>query len=571
MISHEIRLSFILLCLSGLAGSLLYAQALKPGPQVLSFHSSVDDTDQPYAVYLPPRFDAKKRYPLVISLHGAGSNHRLNLRRVFGKSNAPGETDVEASLSFPKWADIDYIVASPYARGTMGYQSVAEKDVYDVLADVKDRFPIDEDRVYLTGLSMGGGGTLWLGLTRPDIWAAIAPVCPAPPEGTDAFAPNALTFPIRFCQGGADPVVRPAGTKEWSKRLETLGTKVEYIEYPGVGHNSWENAYQDEKMFEWFGQFKRNPHPDRVRFVSNRYKYNKSYWVELDALTPGTLASIDARFAGNNQIDVTTSALQGFTLNLAGHPRFAAKRPIEITIDGKKVEANPGEALSFKQDAGAWTAGRYDAGASGKKAGAEGPVGEVISARHIYVYGTADNPPAAEVQNRMKQASKAAEWSVDRGWFMGRVMVFPRVVADKDVRPSDFESSNLVLFGTKETNKLIAQFSDRLPMQLNSGTTDYGLLYVFPIGGHYVLVSSGLPWWQAPDPNAPRPSGSSARRGSPFSGQVVAFGLMGLEDFLLFKGSADNAVAAGRFDTNWRLPEAEAAKIKASGVVTMKE
>lgn len=57
------------------------AQLLPPGPQVLTFFSDVDDTEQPYALYLPPNFDASRRYPLVVSLHGAGSNHRLNLRR----------------------------------------------------------------------------------------------------------------------------------------------------------------------------------------------------------------------------------------------------------------------------------------------------------------------------------------------------------------------------------------------------------------------------------------------------------------------------------------------------------
>jgi len=199
-------------------------------------------------------------------------------------------------------------------------------------------------------------------------------------------------------------------------------------------------------------------------------------------------------------------------------------------------------------------------------------MGEVISSRHIYVYGTADNPPGNVMQERQRQASKAAEWSVDRGWFLGRVMVFPRVVADKDVRPSDLETSNLVLFGTPETNRLIAQFRDQLPMQLNKDAQDYGLVYVFPMGQHYVLVSSGLPWWQTPEPGAPRPSsGSAPRRGSFFGGPIVALGLAGLDDFLLFKGSADNAVASGRFDNNWRLPEAEAAKIKAAAVVRVKE
>ena len=60
------------------------AQRLSPGPQDLSFFSSVDDTDQPYSVYIPENFDETKAYPLVVFLHGAWSNHRLGLRRLFG-------------------------------------------------------------------------------------------------------------------------------------------------------------------------------------------------------------------------------------------------------------------------------------------------------------------------------------------------------------------------------------------------------------------------------------------------------------------------------------------------------
>jgi len=87
------------------------AQKLPSGPQVLTFFSDADDTEQPYGLYLPKNFDEKKSYPLVIMLHGAGDNHRLSLRRVFGKSNAEGETDVEATRYFPQWENVDFIVA----------------------------------------------------------------------------------------------------------------------------------------------------------------------------------------------------------------------------------------------------------------------------------------------------------------------------------------------------------------------------------------------------------------------------------------------------------------------------
>ena len=462
-----------------------WSQELEAGPQVLTFFSEVDDTDQPYALYLPPDFDASAAYPLVISLHGAGSNHRLNLRRVFGKSNAEGENDVEASRYFPEWEDVDYIVAAPLARGTMGYRGVAEDDVMNVLADVQRRFPIDKNRIYLTGLSMGGGGSLWIGLTRPDIWAAIAPVCPAPPGGTEVYAPNALNIPMHLHQGGADPVVSPESVRAWRDRLDSLETQIEYTEYPGVGHESWENAYADGQIFDWFEQFERNPHPDRVRFVTDRYKYDEAYWVRLDALTPGTPARIDAQFAGDNRLEISTSALDGFTLFLADHPGAEIGETMSIQVGGQTLDAQAADSLSFRKTDGGWAVGRYEKPALAKRPGAEGPMGEAVAGRHIYVYGTAGSPTQEEQAARQSRAVEAATWSVYRGPFWGRVKVFPRVVADTLVRESDFETANLVLFGTRATNHLIERFSDRLPLHLNGSAEEYGLTYVCPVGGNY--------------------------------------------------------------------------------------
>lgn len=550
------RCALVLMLLIALRG-VAVGQVLSAGPQVLTFYSDVDDTEQPYALYLPPHFDQSKRYPLVVSLHGAGSNHRLNLRRVFGKSNVEGENDVEASRYFPEWNDVDVIVASPYARGTMGYQGVAEKDVLDVLADVKRRFSIDENRIYLTGLSMGGGGTLWLGLTRPDLWAAIAPVCPAPPRGTNALAPNALNLPVHIFQGGADPVVRPEGVRAWVQQLEDLGTAVEYTEYPGVDHFSWVPAYADGQIFDWFARFERNPFPNRVRFASDAHKYGTAYWVELDALVPGTLATIDAQFTARNRLQVTTSELAGFTLHLDGHPNYVRDDPFTVEIDGISLEVAASGTHSFARRAGTWVAGR--AAGQGKRRGLEGPMSEVIASRHVYVYGTADEPSRDEVAQRWAQAAKAAEWSVNRGPFWGRIMVFPRVVSDREVRPSDRESANLVLFGTRETNSLIAELSGRLPLHLDGGTDRYGLVYAYPIDDRYVLINSGVPWWE----------GGDSQSRSVFAGDVAAFALAGLEDYLLFEGTRDNAIASGRFDADWRLPDADAAAMRSTGVVTV--
>jgi len=545
-----------------LGHSVAHGQQLEAGPQVLTFFSEVDDTDQPYAIYLPPHFDASRTYPLVISLHGAGSNHRLNLRRVFGKSNAPGENDVEATRYFPEWEDVDYIVASPFARGTMGYQGVAENDVMQVLADVKRRFPIDENRIYLTGLSMGGGGTLWIGLTRPDLWAAMAPVCPAPPSGTTHLAGNALNVPVHLHQGAEDQVVSPEGVRAWADTLDVLGTNVTYTEYPGVGHNSWENAYQNGQIFDWFDRFERNPHPERVRFSTRWYKYDAAYWVRIDALTPGTRAEIDARFTAVNQLTVATDALDGFTLRLADHPRVDLDEPMTVRVDGETVQVQPADSVSFSRRNGEWRAEPYAPAPTAKRPGMEGPMSEALADRHIYVYGTADDPSEEELQRRRAQAMTAATWSVYRGPFRRRVKVFPRVVADRNVRESDFATSNLVLFGTRSTNRIIERFSDRLPLHLDPSPGDYGLAYVFPVDGHYMLVNSGRSWWS---------DGASDENDSPFVNQVPALELTDWPDFRLYQSAADSVLVEGRFNRTWQLSGDDARALRGTGAVTVRD
>lgn len=561
------RLLLLITVLLTLITGATQAQRLKPGPQDLSFFSSVDDTDQPYAVYIPEKFDESKKYPLVIFLHGAWSNHRLGMRRLFGVGNSQGydfikpgnipfETDVEASRYWPAFKPVEFIAAAPYARGTAGYQGVPEQDVYDMLDDLKARFLIDEDRIYLTGLSMGGGGTLWLGLTRPDLWAAIAPVCPAPPEGTAELAGNAGSLPVHLFIGDKDFLYKTA--LDWKGMLEKSARKLDYVEYPGVGHNSWEWAYKDAFIFQWFSQFVRNSFPQNVKFSTRWFKYDKAYWVRFDNFTPGELASIDARFTGLNEIEITTSALDAFTLTLAGHPQFIPAQRVTVKVDGRTFTSKTSDALSFSKQGGAWSSTRFTPGLTSKQKGAEGPLYAAVSSSHIYVYGTAGNPTKEELAQRRARAVEAAEWS----GMGGRIMISPRVVADKDVRPSDYVRSNLILFGTKETNTVIEKFADNLPMHLSNDAGDYGLVYVFPLNRHYVLINSGLPWWT-------QPKSSSTQGGYAFSGVKVEV-LKKYRDFILFRETPDNTVIQGVFDNNWKIPADAAATLKSTGVVTLK-
>jgi pimeloyl-ACP methyl ester carboxylesterase len=515
-----------------LLAAALAAQTYTSGPQVATFVSDADSSTQPYGLYVPKNLDPARKHPLVISLHGAFLSYRYNLRQVFGAGAYPEEIIAETSRYYPPLPDVDFLVAAPLARGDLGYQGLAEKDVYDVLADVQKRFPVDPDRVYLTGVSSGGAGALRLALTRPDVWAAVAAVCPTPSPATLELAPNATDLAVHLFHGDRDPLASVRISRQWLRTFEGLGVNVEYLEYPGVRHNAWDDAYRDGAIFDWFAQFRRNRFPERVRFLSRAYKYSSAYWVEIDGLTPGELASIDARFTAPNHIEVATVGVDGFTLELAGHPSYNAGHALAITVDGAVHKLKAGVQVSFSKVGAAWKPGRYQPAATSKRLGLEGPIAEALAARHLYVYGTADSPNDAELDRRRNQAATAAKWSTPRL----RLLTSFRSVADRDVTTSDLESSNLVLFGTRLTNQLIARFTSHFPVELNPGA----------------VVNSGLPWWTGAEPAAPiteLPAGA---------------------DFLFFRRLAANIITEGRFTRDWILPAAEAAKMLATGAVTLR-
>jgi hypothetical protein len=144
----------------------------------------------------------------------------------------------------------------------------------------------------------------------------------------------------------------------------------------------------------------------------------------------------------------------------------------------------------------------------------------------------------------------------------GKIMVFPRVLSDKELRQSDYDNSNLILFGTRETNAIIEKFADKLPVHLKADAKEYGLVYIFPVDKHYVLINSGLPWWT--------PSKKAAgQKGYAFRGSKVD-ALKNLKDFVLFKESSDNVITQGNFDNNWKLPTDAVNAMKSTGVISIK-
>ncbi|MGC8841165.1 MAG: alpha/beta fold hydrolase, partial [Candidatus Sumerlaeaceae bacterium] len=153
---------------------------LSPGEYGREFTSSDDGTTQPYRLYVPAAInETSQALPLVVVLHGWG-------------------VDEFAWFKFTpvrRVADeFGFVVAAPYARGNWWYRGSAERDVLDMIRDVRKALRIDPRRIYLAGHSMGGWGTWYIGLRHPELFAAIAPMAGFDPAELVVAAANLSPF-----------------------------------------------------------------------------------------------------------------------------------------------------------------------------------------------------------------------------------------------------------------------------------------------------------------------------------------------------------------------------------------
>jgi predicted peptidase len=203
-----------------------------------------------YRLMPPPRVVEGETYPLVIFLHGAGergSDNRLQLLYLpelmaSDERRAAFPCYVYAPQCRPdrKWVDLDWSAdRSTFEREPSTQLAVVMQTIDEL---VQSR-PIDRRRIYLTGLSMGGYGAWDLAARRPELFAALAPVCGG---GDEATAVRLKVVPVWAFHGARDTVVRPERSRRMIEALRTAGAvEVGYTEYPDVGHDSWRPAYAD--------------------------------------------------------------------------------------------------------------------------------------------------------------------------------------------------------------------------------------------------------------------------------------------------------------------------------------
>lgn len=190
-----------------------------------------------YLLYVPKAYpaDPTRRWPLLLFLHGSGERgDDLAKVKVHGPAKALDGLD-----------DFPFVVVSPQCPADQRWQA---DGLAALLDDVTKRLRIDPDRVYVTGLSMGGRGTWDLAMSYPERFAAIAPICGgALPDR----ACRLKGVPVRAFHGAKDTVVPLAESETVVKAVRGCGGTAEFEVYPAAGHDSWTDTYSDPSLWEW--------------------------------------------------------------------------------------------------------------------------------------------------------------------------------------------------------------------------------------------------------------------------------------------------------------------------------
>jgi predicted peptidase len=194
-----------------------------------------------YLLYIPEDYkDYSKKWPLMLFLHGAGERG-ADIEKV--KVHGPPKL-IEQGKSFP------FIVVSPQCPENQ-YWSIDALNV--LLENIINTYSIDEERIYLTGLSMGGYGTWAFASAYPEKFAALAPICGG---GNPDNAYKLKNIPIWVFHGAKDKVVKLEESQKMVDAIEDAGGNIRFTIYPESGHDSWTDTYNNEELYLWFQNHK---------------------------------------------------------------------------------------------------------------------------------------------------------------------------------------------------------------------------------------------------------------------------------------------------------------------------
>lgn len=200
---------------------------------------TVDGGTVKYVLYVPADYDPARPWPLILFLHGAGERGDDGLQPL---GIGVGTAVMQSPARWP------FLLLFPQCPTGVNWSS-QEETLLAILDKTRQEYRVDTDHMYLTGISMGGYGTWSFGARHPELFAALAPIC----AGGDPESVSPLQGkPIWAFHGDQDGAVTPDKGQAMVDAALAAGADVKMTMYPDVGHNSWDKAYREEGLADWF-------------------------------------------------------------------------------------------------------------------------------------------------------------------------------------------------------------------------------------------------------------------------------------------------------------------------------
>lgn len=448
-----------------LAGKAPWTQ--QKGPVVRGYISKIDKTVQPIGLVIPPEYDfaAQKPHRLDFWFHGRGETLSelsfLNDRsRNIGAINPP-----------------ETIVLHPYGRYCNANKFAGEVDSFESLAAVEQQYRVDPDRISVRGFSMGGAAAWQFAVHYPDRWFAANPGAgfSETPDFLKVFQKETLTpswyeqklWEMYDCPGYAVnlahlPTIAYSGEIDsqkqaadiMAKAFEREGMKLLHVIGPKTAHSIHPESKKEieAKLAEW--AVKGIDHaPASLQFVTFTLSYNRMHWLTVDGLKEHwEEARVTAKPVGDELV-VQTKNVSALTLQPPkGSPRkvrLDGSAPLDLPVDGSDG--------SFVLGANGWQAGKLTG--LHKEHGLQGPIDDAFLDSFVFVKpsgkGRSENVDNW-VQSEFDHA--VTHW---RQQMRGDAVV----KSDTEITDQDIASSNLVLWGDAQSNKVLAKIVDKLPIR----------------------------------------------------------------------------------------------------------
>ncbi len=487
--------------------------ATQKGEVVRGYISKIDGSVQPYGLTVPDNYTPDgPAFNLSTWFHGRGET-LSEVNFIAGGKGFAG--------SMPAMKNT--IMLYPYGRFCNAFKFAGEVDVLEALDDVKKRYKINDFGLFDRGFSMGGAAAWHFAAHYTDMWIAANPgagfsetvdfmkvygkeeLHPTWYERklwhlydcTD-YASNLSNLPLYAYNGDKDVQKQAADVMEVAMKNE--GLTLNRIWGLNMGHGYTKAAAKTVDSLLDIVASKGKKEPAELHFTTYTLKYNKLHWLTVDAIDEHwSKARVDA-VNGKHTVTLKTSNVKALTLNLVRVHGYAHIGPDTVKIDNSTIILAPNDdiVLSFHNENGKWLLGA-EKPVLAKKHNLQGPVDDAFMSAFMVITpsGTSKNAlfdkwSKAEMERFMVQ------W---RREFRGD----PIVKTDREVTTEDMASSNLILFGDAESNKVIAKLAGKLPIkwnaaQIQAGNTaysskDHGLIMIYPNPmnqKNYIVLNSGF-------------------------------------------------------------------------------